>query len=82
MSSSGAKQREIYVDGVGATIVAERVEYLDENGKLVTESLRDYTKKALKKRFASLDDFLRRWKATEGKQAGASVARWRLHPLQ
>ncbi len=30
-------------------IVAERVEYLDENGKLVTESLRDFTKKALKK---------------------------------
>ena len=51
------------------TIVAERVEYLDENGKLVTESLRDFTKKALKKRFASLDDFLKRWKAAERKQA-------------
>ena len=51
------------------TIIAERVEYLDENGKLVTESLRDFTKKALKKRFASLDDFLKRWKAAERKQA-------------
>ena len=61
--------RKIYVDGVGATIVAERVEYLDENGKLVTESLRDFTKKALKKRFASLDDFLKRWKSAERKQA-------------
>ena len=50
-------------------IVAERVEYLDENGKLVTESLRDFTKKALQKRFASLDDFLKRWKAAERKQA-------------
>ena len=50
-------------------IIAERVEYLDENGKLVTESLRDFTKKALKKRFASLDDFLKRWKAAERKQA-------------
>ena len=36
-----------YVDGVRVTIIAERVEYLDENGKLVTESLRDYSKKAL-----------------------------------
>ena len=63
------KQRKIYVDGVGATIVAERVEYLDENGKLITESLRDFTKKALKKRFASLDDFLKRWKSAERKQA-------------
>ena len=65
----GGKPKKIYVDGVGATIVAERVEYLDENGKLVTESLRDFTKKALKKRFASLDDFLKRWKAAERKQA-------------
>jgi len=65
----GGMIKKIYVDGVGATIVAERVEYLDENGKLVTESLRDYTKKALKKRFASLDDFLKRWKAAERKQA-------------
>jgi len=63
------KRRKIYVDGVGATIVAERVEYLDENGKLVTESLRDFTKKALRKRFASLDDFLHRWNEAERKQA-------------
>ena len=65
----GDTVRKVYVDGVAARIVAERVEYLDENGKLVTESLRDYTKKALKKRFSSLDDFLKRWKATERKQA-------------
>ena len=61
--------RKVYVDGVAAAIVAERVEYLDENGKLVTESLRDFTKKALRKYFASLDDFLKRWKAAERKQA-------------
>lgn len=63
------KPRKVYVDGVGATILAERVEYLDENGKLITETLRDFTKKALKKRFASLDDFLRQWKSAERKQA-------------
>jgi hypothetical protein len=52
---TGSTAGKIYVDGVGASIIAERVEYLDANGKLVTESLRDFTKKALKKRFASLD---------------------------
>jgi len=62
-------QKKVYVDGVSAKIIAERVEYLDEHGKLVTESLRDFTKKALKKRFASLDDFLKRWKMAERKQA-------------
>jgi type I restriction enzyme R subunit len=65
----GGPQKKIYVDGVGARITAERVEYLDEHGKLVTETLRDFTKKALKKQFASLDDFLRRWKASDRKQA-------------
>jgi type I restriction enzyme, R subunit len=64
----GTPRRKVYVDGVGVAILAERVEYLDENGKLVTESLRDFTKKALKKRFASLDDFLRRWRSADRKQ--------------
>ena len=60
---------KIYVDGVRASIVAERISYVDQYGKLITESLRDFTKKALKKRFASLDDFLRRWKTADRKQA-------------
>ena len=61
--------KKIYVDGVDATIVAERVEYLDERGRLITESLRDFTRKALRRRFASLDEFLNRWNAAERKQA-------------
>ena len=65
----GGPIKKVYVDGVPVRIIAERVEYLDENGKLVTESLRDYTKNALKKRFVSLDDFLKRWKSAERKQA-------------
>jgi type I restriction enzyme R subunit len=64
----GVARRKVYVDGVGVTILAERVEYLDEDGKLITETLRDFTKKALKSRFASLDDFLRRWKSADRKQ--------------
>jgi type I restriction enzyme R subunit len=64
-----AKRGKIYVDGVRAKVIGTRVEYLDENGRLITESLRDFTKKTLKKRFASLDDFLKRWKAAERKQA-------------
>ena len=62
-------RRKIYVDGVNARVIAERVEYLDENGRLITESLRDFTKSALQKHFASLDDFLKRWKSAERKQA-------------
>ena len=40
-------RRKIYVDGIDVTITAERVEYLDRYGKLVTESLRDFTKQAI-----------------------------------
>ena len=69
LSLSGDRHKKIYVDGIDASIIAERVEYLDENGKLVTESLRDFTRKALRKHFASLDDFLRRWNGADRKQA-------------
>jgi len=66
---SDAPRRKVYVDGIGATIIKERVEYLDADGKLVTESLYDFTRKHLTRRFASLDDFLRRWKEEDKKQA-------------
>ena len=62
-------QAKYYIHGNPVRVLAERIEYLDEYGKLVTESLRDYSKKAFLKRFASLDDFLKRWNDTERKQA-------------
>lgn len=69
ITDDGGKRGKVYIDGVAVQIVAERVEYLDESGKLVTESLRDFTKKALRKRFTSLDEFLTRWNRAERKQA-------------
>ncbi len=63
------KQRKVYVDGVAVAVVSERIEYLDANGKLVTESLRDFTRNTLRKQFASLEVFLRRWNDAERKQA-------------
>jgi type I restriction enzyme, R subunit len=61
--------RKYYIKGHEVHILAERVEYLDENGKLVTETLRDYSRRTLQKHFASLDDFLKKWSATERKEA-------------
>jgi type I restriction enzyme R subunit len=58
-----------YILGKPVAVLAERVEYLDENGKLVTESLRDYSRKAIRQHYASLDQFLRRWKSAERKEA-------------
>lgn len=58
-----------YIRGKEVKVLAERIEYLDENGKLVTESLRDYSKNTLRKNFATLNEFLRRWNSVERKQA-------------
>ncbi len=61
--------RKFYVDDVPVEVMKERVQYLDPNGKLITESLNDYTKKNVKKEFASIDEFLQKWTSTEKKQA-------------
>ena len=69
IATGNGSRRKYYIHGDPVTIVAERVEYLDENGKLVTEGLRDYSKKTLRKRFVSLDEFLKSWNAAERKDA-------------
>ncbi|MEF3120071.1 EcoAI/FtnUII family type I restriction enzme subunit R [Kocuria flava] len=58
-----------FVDGVPVTVLQERVQYFDKNGRLVTESLRDYTRGRVLGSFASLDEFLKRWTAAEKKGA-------------
>jgi type I restriction enzyme, R subunit len=60
---------KIRIDGVPVLILAERVEYMDENGNLVTESLRDYSRKTILREYSSLDEFLRTWNAAERKKA-------------
>ncbi|GDY14312.1 DEAD/DEAH box helicase [Planctomycetota bacterium] len=65
----GEERLKYRIDGKTIKILAERVEYLDENGKLITESLRAYSKRELKKRFANLHAFLTTWQSTERKQA-------------
>ncbi len=57
------------VDNVEVRVATERVQYLDESGKLFTESLRDYTRKAVLSEYASLDAFLTVWSDAERKQA-------------
>ena len=61
--------RRYVVANVEVKVASERVQYFDANGKLITESLKDYTRKALAKEFDSMDDFLRRWNAADKKQA-------------
>ncbi len=59
--------RKYHVDGVPVKVVNERVQYYGPGGKLITESLRDYTRTRVRERFASLDDFLTRWREADRK---------------
>ena len=66
---TGETRKKYYVDDVEVTIATERVQSLDANGKLITESLRDYTRKTVRKAYASLSEFLTAWNSAERKQA-------------
>ena len=60
--------KKYHVKGVAVQVMAQRIQYYDTDGKLVTESFQDYTRKTLTKQFASLDEFTKRWNDTERKQ--------------
>ena len=62
-------REKTFVNGVDVSVLNERVQILDENGKLITGSLKDYTKAQVHKEFATLDDFLNKWNSSDKKQA-------------
>lgn len=63
------KPRKYYVGDITVKVLSERVQYVDKDGKLITESLIDYTKKNILQQYSRLDDFLRTWTTAEKKQA-------------
>lgn len=64
-----AEPRKLYIAGVEVKVVNERVQYIDEDGKLITESIKDYSKAKVLSEYASLDDFLQAWSHAEKKEA-------------
>jgi type I restriction enzyme R subunit len=68
-NDSTNKPRRYVVNDVPVTVATERVQYLDADGKLITESLTDYTRKTVLKSFASLDAFLTLWNDADRKLA-------------
>lgn len=65
----GQKRVKFVPVGVDAAIISERTLYYGKDGKLITESIKDYTRKTVQQEFTTLDKFLRRWSAAEQKQA-------------
>lgn len=62
-------REKIRIEGVDVKILNERVQYLDNEGKIITESLIDYTKKTVTKQYQSLELFLSTWNDAEKKVA-------------
>ncbi|WP_075351237.1 EcoAI/FtnUII family type I restriction enzme subunit R [Algoriphagus marinus] len=64
-----AEPRKYYVNDVPVTVINERIQYFGSDGRLITESLKDYTRKNIDKNFSSLDAFIQRWSESEKKEA-------------
>ena len=65
----GEPRKYIVGGSVNVAVARERVQYLNADGKLVTESLRDYTRINLGKAYDSLDGFLQAWNSADRKAA-------------
>jgi type I restriction enzyme R subunit len=65
---SGPKPK-YYVNGVNVAVLNERIQYMDGNGKLITGSLKDYTRQKVREQYQTLDAFLNKWNGTDKKQA-------------
>ena len=61
-------REKIRVDGVLVKIVNERIQYLDADGRIITESLKDYTKKNVIEKYATLETFLNSWNDADKKK--------------
>ncbi len=60
---------KLVVSGVPVRIIAEQIKYVGSDGKLITESYREFAKKAVLSEYRSLDEFIAKWNASDRKQA-------------
>lgn len=64
------EKRHKYILGdTPVTVSQKHVQYLDQNGNLITERLVDYTKRSVLSQYAEMDDFLNAWNEADRKQA-------------
>lgn len=62
------ESKKVYINGVDVSIIKETVQYYDADGKLITESIADYSKKQLKRLYKNHDEFVQEWGKAESKQ--------------
>ena len=62
------ESKKVYIKGVDVSIIKETVKYYDADGKLITESIAEYSKKQLKRLYENHDGFVQSWFRAESKQ--------------
>jgi type I restriction enzyme R subunit len=62
-------REKVFVNGVDVSVLISRELHFDQHGRPITTSLKDHTKEIIKGQFASLEDFLKKWKNSDRKEA-------------
>lgn len=60
--------KKVYIKGVDVSILNETVKYYDADGKLITESIMEYSKKNLKRLYENHDGFEQEWFRADSKK--------------
>ena len=62
-------REKVYVNGIDVSVLLIQEMFHDYKGNLITENLKDYTKKIINNSYTSLNDFLTKWQNAERKEA-------------
>ena len=60
--------KKVYIKGVDVSILNETIKYYDADGKLITESIMEYSKKNLKRLYENHDGFEQEWFKADSKK--------------
>lgn len=62
------KPRKYYVDDVAVNVLSERVPYIDNNGKLISEDIADFNRRHILAQYGRMEAFTQRWLKARKKQ--------------
>lgn len=60
--------KKVYINGVDVSILNETIKYYDADGKLITESIMEYSKKNLKRMYTNYGGFEQEWLRADSKK--------------
>ncbi|HEX8677361.1 MAG TPA: DEAD/DEAH box helicase family protein, partial [Segetibacter sp.] len=68
-TTPATSRAKVYVNGIDVSVLQSQELHFDVNGKLITKSLKDYTKEIVSSQYATLNEFLTKWNDADKKAA-------------